>query len=325
MSIKPSTWIWHRGDLVPWENATVHVLSHALHYGTSVFEGIRCYPTSSGPQFFRLEDHIERLLASAHIYRMPVTMSAADLIEACQLVVSENKLQNAYLRPIIFYGYGSMGIRPTAATQLEMAIAAFEWGAYLGEEGIEKGIDVGVTSWQRAAPNTHPQLAKAGGNYLASFFMVDEARRYGYTEMIALNNQGYLSEGPGENLFIVRKNKIYTPSIHCSILEGLTRDSIMVLARDLGYEVEEGTYPRELLYLADELFFTGTAAEITPIRSVDGQPVGEGKPGPVTKALQRAFFGLFKGETIDRWNWLTPLQKSSEAPARERHAKKDGI
>lgn len=325
MSIKPSTWIWHRGELVPWENATVHVLSHALHYGTSVFEGIRCYPTPKGPQFFRLEDHIERLLESAHIYRMPVPLQKQALIEACHQVVAENKLQNAYVRPIIFYGYGSMGVRPTAATQLEMAIAAFEWGAYLGEEGLEKGIDVGVTSWQRSAPNTHPQLAKAGGNYLASFFMVDEAKRYGYTEMIALNSQGFLSEGPGENLFIVRKNKIYTPSIHCSILEGLTRDTVMVLARELGYELEEGTYPRELLYLADELFFTGTAAEITPIRSVDGQKVGEGKPGPVTKALQRSFFGLFKGETIDRWGWLSPLGKAGPAQAGERHAKKDGL
>ncbi len=327
--MKPSTWIWHGGELVPWENATVHVLSHALHYGTSVFEGIRCYPTNRGPSFFRLQDHIDRLLQSAHIYRMPMTVGAEELVEACHTVVAKNNLTNAYIRPIIFYGYGSMGIRPTAATRLEMAVAAFEWGAYLGEEGIEKGIDVGVTSWQRAAPNTHPQLAKAGGNYLASFFMVDEARRHGYTEMIALTHQGFLSEGPGENLFIVRKNKIYTPSIHCSILEGLTRETVMTLARDMGYEVEEGTYPRELLYIADELFFTGTAAEITPIRSVDGQKVGEGLPGPVTKALQRAYFGLFKGETIDRWNWLTPLAKSSSAHSGDKHAKtkthKDGV
>ena len=315
MSIKPSTWIWHCGELVPWENATVHVLSHALHYGTSVFEGIRCYETHRGPAFFRLKDHIDRLLQSAHIYRMPVEKTAEELRDACHQVVALNGLRSAYVRPIIFYGYGSMGVRPTAATQLDMSVAAFEWGAYLGADGLEAGIDTCVTSWQRSAPNTHPQLAKAGGNYLASFFMVDEARRHGYTEAIALNNQGFLSEGPGENLFIVRNGKIYPPSIHCSILEGLTRETVMTLAKDLGYTVEEGTYPREMLYIADELFFTGTAAEITPIRSVDGQVVGKGSAGPVTKALQKAFFGLFKGETVDRWGWLDAVHTKAVAPS----------
>jgi branched-chain amino acid aminotransferase len=314
MSIKPSNWIWHRGELIPWEKATVHVLSHAIHYGTSVFEGIRCYQTDKGPAFFRLKEHAERLMESAHIYKMPVTWTAEDVRGACHKVVAVNGLKGAYIRPIIFYGYGSMGVMPTSATQLEMSIAAFEWGAYLGADGLNNGIDVCVTSWHRAAPNTHPQLAKAGGNYLASFFMVDEARRHGYTEAIALNSQGFVSEGPGENLFIIRRGKIYTPSIHCSILEGITRDTVMTLARDLGYEVEEGTYPRELLYLADELFFTGTAAEVTPIRSVDGRKVGSGKPGPVTQAIQKAFFGLFKGETVDKWGWLERVQ-SQPAPS----------
>ncbi len=314
MSIKPSNWIWHRGTLVPWEEATVHVLSHALHYGTSVFEGIRCYNTNKGPAFFRLREHAKRLLESASIYKMPVTYDEDQICEAIHKVVAVNGLEGVYIRPIIFYGYGSIGVMPTSATRLEMSIAAFEWGAYLGAKGLEEGIDTCVTSWCRAAPNTHPQLAKAGGNYLASFFMVDEARRHGYTEAIALNSQGFLSEGPGENLFIVRNGKIYTPSIHCSILEGITRDTVIQLAKALGYELEEGTYPRELLYLADELFFTGTAAEIVPIRSVDGRKVKDGKPGPITRALQKAFFGLFKGETEDRWGWLEHLKKFEAPP-----------
>lgn len=308
MSFKPSKWIWHNGALTLWENANVHVLSHALHYGSSVFEGIRCYATHKGPAFFRLTEHLERLLQSADIYRMPVKESLEDLRAICHKVVALNELSSAYLRPIIFYGYGSMGIRPTKDTSLGLSVAAFEWGAYLGDEGLKNGIDVGVTSWSRAAPNTHPQLAKAGGNYLASLFMVEEAKRHGYAEAIALNSQGFLSEGPGENLFIVRRGKIYTPSLDCSILEGITRDVVIRLAKSLNIEVEEGVYPRELLYVADELFFTGTAAEITPIRSVDGRRVGTG-PGPITKALQKEFFGLFNGTTEDRWSWLEPLKK----------------
>lgn len=309
MSLKPSKWIWHNGALTPWENATVHVLSHALHYGTSVFEGIRCYATPKGPAFFRLTDHLERLLQSAEIYRMPVTQSLEELRDICHKVVATNELTSAYIRPIIFYGYGSMGVRPTQHTQLELSIAAFEWGAYLGDDGLKNGIDVGVTSWNRAAPNTHPQLAKAGGNYLASIFMVEEAKRHGYAEAIALNSQGYLSEGPGENLFIIRRGKLYTPSLECSILEGLTRDVVINLARSMNLEVEEGVYPRELLYVADELFFTGTAAEITPIRSVDGRLVGKSRPGPITQALQKQFFGLFSGTTDDRWGWLETVRK----------------
>lgn len=312
MSFKPSNWIWHRETLTPWEDANIHVLSHALHYGTSVFEGVRCYKTQRGPAFFRLQDHMDRLIQSAEIYRMPLRWNAEELADICHRLVAINGLSNAYIRPIIFYGYGSMGVRPTEANQLEMSIAAFEPGAYLGEEGLRNGIDTCVTSWSRSAPNTHPQLAKAGGNYLASFFMVDEARRHGYGEAIALNSQGFLSEGPAENLFIVRKGKIYTPSLQCSILEGITRDTIIKLAESLGFEVEEGVYPRELLYVADELFFTGTAAEITPIRSVDGKKVGSGKPGPITKILQETFFGLFDGTTSDRWAWLEPLNNAEK-------------
>lgn len=307
MSIKPSEWIWHRDQFVPWKDATVHVLSHALHYGTSVFEGVRCYQTHRGPAFFRLREHMDRLVQSAEIYRMPLRWTADELRAICHQVIAINGLSNAYIRPIIFYGYGSMGVRPTKDSKLEMTIAAFEWGAYLGAEGLKHGIDTCVTSWSRSAPNTHPQLAKAGGNYLASFFMVDEAQRHGYTEAIALNNQGFLSEGPGENLFVVRKGKIYTPSLSCSILEGITRDSVMQLARNLDLEIEEGVYPRELLYVADELFFSGTAAEITPIRSVDGKKVGNGKVGPITRALQDQFFGLFDGRTADTRGWLEPL------------------
>lgn len=310
MAIKTSEWIWHRGQLVPWQDANVHILSHALHYGTSVFEGIRCYKTDKGPAFFRLRDHVQRLLESASVYKMPVQYSVEQLMDAIHKVVAVNGLEGAYVRPIIFYGYGSIGVMPTHETSLEISIAAFEWGAYLGAKGLDEGIDTCVTSWQRSAPNTHPQLAKAGGNYLASFFMVDEARRHGYAEAIALNTQGFLSEGPGENLFIVRDGKIYTPSLQCSILEGITRDTVIKLARSLSYELEEGVYPRELLYLADELFFTGTAAEIVPIRSVDGRKVAGGQPGPLTKALQKAFFGLFSGETQDRWGWLETVRKA---------------
>lgn len=310
MFIKPSRWIWHRETLTPWEQANVHVLSHALHYGTSVIEGIRCYKTHKGAAFFRLKDHMDRLIQSAKIYQMPLRWTASELTAICHELVTANELSNAYIRPIIFYGYGSMGVRPSKESQLEMTMAAYESAAYLGEDGLKNGIDTCVTSWSRSAPNTHPQLAKAGGNYLASSFMVDEARRHGYSEAIALNSQGFLSEGPAENLFIVRKEKIYTPSLQCSILEGITRDSVIKLADSLGLEIEEGVYPRELLYVADELFFSGTAAEITPIRSVDGRTIGKGKPGPITKLLQDEFFGLFDGTSPDRWGWLEPLAQA---------------
>jgi branched-chain amino acid aminotransferase len=303
MPITPTKYIWFNGELVPWEKATVHVMTHALHYGSSVFEGIRCYSAPQGSAIFRLTPHIRRLFDSAKIYRMDVPYSAADLGAACKAVVRENGLKSAYLRPLVWRGYGDIGVFPLK-NPVEVMIAAIEWGAYLGAEALENGVDVAVSSWQRVAPNTLPAMAKAGGNYLSSQLIVMEAQRHGYAEGIALDVSGNLSEGSGENLFVIRDGVIMTPPATAAILPGITRDSAMTLARQLGYEVREQSLPREALYLADELFFTGTAAEISPIRSVDGITIGAGKRGPITTAIQQAFFGLFSGETEDRWGWL---------------------
>ncbi len=303
MPITPTKYIWFNGELVPWESATVHVMTHALHYGSSVFEGIRSYDTPKGPAIFRLTPHVRRLFDSAKIYRMPLSYTVNDVVDACKRTVRENGLTSAYIRPLVWRGYGEIGVMPMK-NPVEIMIAAIQWGAYLGPEALEHGVDVAVSSWTRPAPNTLPTMAKAGGNYLSSQLIVMEARRQGFAEGIALDVSGNLSEGSGENLFVVRGNVVFTPPITAALLPGITRDSTMTLARELGYEVREQVLPRELLYLADEVFFTGTAAEITPIRSVDGMPVGEGKRGPITAALQRTFFGLFNGETDDRWGWL---------------------
>ncbi len=304
MPIRESKYIWFNGEMVPWEKATVHVMTHALHYGSSVFEGIRAYETPRGAAIFRLREHIRRLFDSCRIYRMEPPFTPDQIFEACRAVVRENGLTNAYIRPLIWRGYGEMGLNPLRSP-VEAMVAAMEWGAYLGAEGLENGVDVHVSSWQRVAPNTLPAMAKAGGNYLSSQLIVMEAARNGYAEGIALDVHGWLSEGSGENLFLVRDGIIYTPPVTAALLPGITRDAVMTLARQLGYEVREQNLPREMLYLADELFFTGTAAEVTPIRSVDKLPVGNGKRGPITTAIQKAFFGLFSGETEDRWGWLT--------------------
>jgi branched-chain amino acid aminotransferase len=304
MPIAESTYIWFNGELVPWEKATVHVMTHALHYGSSVFEGIRAYDTPKGPAIFRLQPHIKRLFDSSKIYRMELPFSQGQLEEACRLVVRENGLKNAYLRPLVWRGYGELGVFPLRSP-VEVMIAAMQWGAYLGAEGLEQGVDVQVSSWTRMAPNTLPAMAKAGGNYLSSQLVVMEAVRHGYAEGIALDVNGQLSEGSGENLFVVRDGVIYTPPVTAALLPGITRDSVMTIARYLGYEVREQSMPREALYLADEIFFTGTAAEVTPVRSVDRLPVGAGGRGPITTAIQKTFFGLFNGETEDRWGWLT--------------------
>ncbi len=305
MPIKATQSIWFNGKLVPWEKATVHVLTHALHYGSSVFEGIRAYETPKGVCIFRLTDHTRRLFDSARIYRLEIPYSEQQINAACKMVVAVNGLAHgAYLRPLVFRGYGEIGVTPKVDPPVEVAIAAMEWGAYLGAEGLESGVDVCVSSWQRVAPNTIPALAKAGGNYLSSQLIGLEARRLGFAEGIGLAPDGLVSEGAGENLFLIRDGVIYTPSLACSILGGLTRDTVMRLALERGLEVRETSIPREMLYLADELFFTGTAAEITPIRSVDRIRIGIGKRGPVTEALQNAFFGLFEGRTPDKWGWL---------------------
>ncbi|MEP6511725.1 MAG: branched-chain amino acid transaminase [Dokdonella sp.] len=299
--------IWQNGRIKPWAEATVHVMAHALHYGSSVFEGIRCYDTSDngrpkGPAIFRLTDHLKRLFASAKIYDMTIPYSLEELSAACRSVIKANNLGKAYLRPIAFRGLGGFGL--SAETPIDVAIAAWEMGAYLGAGVLEQGIDACVSSWQRFAPNTIPAGAKAGGNYLSGQLVAREARRLGFGEGIALASTGLLSEGAGENLFLVFDGALHTTPISAALLNGITRNTLITLARGAGIEVVERDIPREYLYLCDELFMCGTAAEITPIRSVDGKPVGAGKPGAVTQRMQELFFGLFDGRTEDRWGWL---------------------
>ena len=297
--------IWMNGEMIPWEQATVHVMAHALHYGSSVFEGIRGYKTPDGMKIFRLTDHMKRFYDSAKIYRMRVDYDCDELIQVCKDVVLENDLMNgAYIRPVAFLGLGEPGLAPKANHQVDVAVAAWEWGTYLGTEGLEQGVDVCISSWQRVAPNTIPAMAKAGGNYLSGQLISAEAKRLGFAEGIALSTNGTVSEGAGENVFMIKEGRIITPPSSSSILSGLTRDTIVKLAQEIGHQVEEAPIPREALYLADEIFLTGTAAEVTPIRSVDRIEIGAGKRGPITKQLQDAFFGLFTGETEDTQGWL---------------------
>jgi branched-chain amino acid aminotransferase len=280
-------------------------MAHALHYGSSVFEGIRSYETPKGPAIFRLTDHIKRLFHSAKIYDMVIPYSQDELCAACREVIEANRLSKAYLRPVAFRGLGGFGL--SAETPTDVAVAAWEMGPYLGADVLETGIDACVSSWQRFAPNTIPAGAKAGGNYLSGQLIAREARRLGFGEGIALASTGLLSEGAGENLFLVFDGALHTPPISAALLNGITRDTLITLAREADIEVIERDIPREYLYLCDELFMCGTAAEITPIRSVDGKPVGAGKPGPVTHRMQELFFGLFSGSTADRWGWLDPV------------------
>ncbi len=315
MSLQPTESIWHNGALVPWQQATVHVLAHGLHYGSAVFEGIRAYSTPNGPVIFRLEDHVRRWLQSARIYRIPMPFSAAELEAACCEVVRANGLTNAYLRPIAYRGLGGLSVSPVD-TPVEVAIAAIEWGAYLGKDALKHGVDAAFSSWIRPSSQSTPLMAKASGHYLNAQLIADEARRNGYGEGLALNAHGQLSEGAGENVFLVENGVLETPPQSASVLRGVTRDTVMVLARDLGLEVTEETIARERVYVADEVFLTGTAAEITPVRQVDGIALGEQCPGPVTCALQSAFFGLFDGSTPDRHGWLCPVgAESPEASA----------
>jgi len=298
-------WIWHNGAIKPWAEATTHVMAHALHYGSSVFEGIRSYDTPSGPAIFRLTDHVRRLFASARIYDMAVPYSLDELNAACREVLKANGLGKAYLRPVAFRGLGGFGL--SADTPTDVAVAAWAMGPYLGADVLEQGIDACVSSWQRFAPNTIPAGAKAGGNYLSGQLIAREARRLGFGEGIALASTGLLSEGAGENLFLAFDGALHTPPVSAALLNGITRNSLITLARDHGIPVVERDLPREYLYLCDELFMCGTAAEITPIRSVDGRPVGTGKPGPLTQRMQELFFGLFDGRTPDKYGWLEPV------------------
>ena len=307
--------IWMNGKWVAWDDARIHVLSHVAHYASSVFEGIRAYGTRGGAAIFRLEEHMDRLMGSAKIYRMELPFTREQIRAASLEVVAVNDLTDCYIRPLIYRGYENLGVNPFGSP-VEVAVAAFPWGKYLGEDALTKGVAVKISSWWRFAPNTLPALAKASANYMNSQLMKMEALVDGYSEAIALDAQGFVSEGSGQNVFAVIKGEVVTPPLSSSILAGITRDSVMKLASDLGYAVRESVIPREMLYLADELFLAGTAVEVSPITSVDRIPVGGGVPGPVTKAIQSAFFAVVRGEQPDRHGWLTPVPQGAASRVR---------
>jgi len=296
--------VWMNGRLVPWKEATIPIASHVVHYGSSIFEGFRAYANSKGTALFRLDAHTKRLYNSCKIYRMTVPYTQEEFNQAIIRTVELNKLKECYVRPLVYRGYGALGVDPFP-NPVECAILVWEWGKYLGDEALERGVDVKVSTWLRMAPNSFPALAKTGANYMNSQLIKMEAKLEGYAEGIALNIRGHISEGSGENIFLVMNGTIYTPPLSSSILPGITRDSVMILAREAGFKVIEETLPREMLYVADEVFFTGSAAEITPIRSVDKIVVGSGACGPVTKRLQEEFFAIIKAEKEDRHRWLT--------------------
>jgi branched-chain amino acid aminotransferase len=304
MAFDESGKIWFNGNFVDWKDANLHVLSHVVHYGTSVFEGVRCYNTKNGPAVFRLQEHIQRLVNSAKIYRMDIPYSVEDLTQAVLDTIRINELKQCYIRPIAFRGYGELGVYPMNCP-VETVIAAWPWGKYLGEEAIENGVTLGTSSWRRMAPSTMPNMAKAGSNYMNSQLAKMESIVNGYDEAIMLDYQGMVSEGSGENVFIVLDGIIYTPPISSSLLLGLTRGAVLTLAKELGLEIREEQIPREMLYIADEIFLTGTAAEVTPVRSIDKIMIGNGMRGPITKKIQEAFFSVVDGETEDTYGWLT--------------------
>lgn len=312
----PAEWIWRNGQFVKWEDANVHVSTHALHYGSSVFEGIRAYATPDGAAVFRLQPHTKRLINGAKIMRIDVPFSEEEINHAIVETIARNGHEACYIRPIIFRGAGALGLEGRkipamnkAGTPTEVVVFTMEWGKYLGEDEIENGADVMISSWRRMAPDTHPALVKAGGNYVNSQLVSMEAHDNGFAEGIALDVYGYVSEGAGENIFVVANNIVYTPGAWSSILMGVTRDTVLSLLADLGYEVRFQPVAREMLYMADEIFFTGTAAEITPIRSIDRLPIGSGKRGPITKRLQEEFFAITGGQQPDRHGWLTPVHQ----------------
>jgi branched-chain amino acid aminotransferase len=304
MAVKHFQKVWHNGEFIPWDEATIHVASHVVSYASCLFEGIRCYDTPQGPGIFRLKEHTDRLVNSCKIYRMELAFTRDQLAQAMVELVRVNNVQHCYLRPVIFRGLGEVGVNPLK-NPIEIYLLAWEWGKYLGEEALRQGVDVCVSSWQRIAPNTLPAMAKAAANYMNAQLVKMEALTNGYVEGISLDASGHVSEGSGENLFIVRAGKITTPSLSSSVLPGITRDSVIILASELGYTVIEQAISREMLYIADEVFFTGTAAEITPIRSVDRIVVGKGQPGPITRSLQERFLSIVQGQAEDKYGWLT--------------------
>ncbi len=296
--------VWHNGKLIPWHEATIHVGSHALHYGSCLFEGIRCYDTLQGPAIFRLKEHTARLINSCKIYRMELDYSRGQLEQAMVELIRVNQARHAYIRPVAFRGYGEIGVNPLK-NPIEVYILTWRWGKYLGDEALKNGIDVCISSWNRLAPNTMPAMAKASANYMNSQLIKMEAAINGYTEGIALDHSGNVSEGSGENIFTVRDGRLYTPPLASSVLPGITRDSVICLAEDLGIPVTEQSLPREALYIADEVFFTGTAAEITPIRSIDRIVIGSGQPGALTRKLQERLLSIAHGRADDKFDWLT--------------------
>jgi len=312
MSLPKTEKIWCNGKFIPWDDAKIHVLSHVVSYGSAVFEGVRCYETQRGPAIFRLREHMQRLLNSAHIYRMGVSFTHEALCQASLDLVRENKIGACYIRPIVLRGYGDAGVDPQNCP-VDVYLACWEWGKYLGEEALRSGVDVCVSSWNRPAPNTLPQMAKAAANYMNSQLIRMEAKANGYSEGIALDVNGYVSEGSGENIFVVMNGTIYTPPFANSALPGITRDSIMTLCRELGFPVVEQMLPREMLYVAEEVFLCGTAAEITPIRSIDRVKIGTGSRGPVAKSIQEEFFAITNGTVSDRHGWLSPVGVPSSA------------
>ena len=305
--------VWMNGRLVAWKDATVHVASHVIHYGSGVFEGIRAYDSKGAANVFRLPEHMRRLADSCRIYRMEPPYSTSELTDALLETIRVNGYKSCYIRPLIYRGYAQLGVNPMPCP-VDVSILVWEWDTPLGDDALVKGVDVGVSSWTRIAPNTFPALAKSTANYANSGLIKMQATVDGYAEGIALDESGLVSEGSGQNLFLVRDNVLYTPSLTSSILQGITRDTVVTLAHDLGFEVREQTLPREFLYLADEAFFCGTAAEITPIRSIDKIAVGNGRRGAVTAALQERFFGVITGDLPDDHNWLTPVGAAVTTP-----------
>jgi branched-chain amino acid aminotransferase len=313
MSKKPAEKIWKDGQLIDWDDARIHIMSHVANYGSVLFEGIRCYETKQGPAIFRLDKHIERLFNSCKIYRIDIPFSRKEIEEACVKIVRINRFRASYIRPLVIRGFGGFGVNPFPSP-IEVFVATYEWGRYLGPEALEKGVDVCVSSWNRMAPNTLPTMAKAGANYMNSQLIKMEAIKDGYEEGIALDHRGYVSEGSGENIFVIKDGQVITPPLEASILPGITRDSVLRICQDLGIPVSERNIPREFLYIADEVFFAGTAAEITPIRSIDRIGVGTGSRGPITRVIQEAFFACISGAKADVHGWLTPVY-DAEHPA----------
>ncbi|MGA7615281.1 MAG: branched-chain amino acid transaminase [Thermoanaerobaculia bacterium] len=311
--------IWMNGRFVDFEDAKIHVLSHVVHYGSGIFEGARCYNTSQGPAIFRLPEHVRRLFDGCKIYRMQIPFSPDEIRQACIDAIALNEFEDCYIRPIVYRGFGTLGVHP-GKCPIDVTIAVWKWGAYLGAEALEQGVDVRVSSWNRMAPNTFPAMAKSTANYMNSQLIRMEAGIDGYSEGIALDVYGYVSEGSGENVFIVRDGKVITPPLGASILPGITRDTTIRLARDLGYEVVEQLIPREALYIADEVFFSGSAAEITPIRSVDRIKIGDGVRGPITERIQKEYFAYIRGETEDRHNWLTFVEQEKSTRREKKEA-----